>query len=648
MKKLIAISLSIILIASWGVSLAAAKIPHENPSTTKTDFDIALPSLLLYSDILNQVAERNYPETRALIQRSKPAYAHIPEEIRFVMTRYNDLITELTDSLDSLDAALEECELLISQNKLEDARPKLTQTKWLVDETTDLLEDITMATDELIRRLAPFIPPQQAEAVAETEARLRGAAERLKELDYRYRNTLETLNTAASEKEELSITKVTLDINPAEAWVGDSITASGTLKAEENRALAARDVSILLNGEYFATASTAGDGAYQVTFDMPYDYIPETTVQASYLPEGEDGKNFLASSSPIKMMATLFHFTQLEVEAPGEAYPGLPIEISGKITSEGDFANRHISGLLDNEPLFEAITDDQGLFWQREVLSSQTWVGEHELSISVAPEDKSRSAGCSINTTLTVIKATPQIKIDAPTLVVLPGTIEVNGEVYSELPMQGAILDLKIGGTSTTTTVEDGKFQAKLNLPFQFSPMGYQELQVNVAPAEPWHLPTEARMHIFAINSASLGIVLATVIPLGVVLSTRKRRAWREGKVPLISLETRELPQVIPPWKPEAKLEGTKGVIFKAYFTALEIVERVTKIHMTPQMTLREFLIKVKPDIGSAGEAFSQLTALTERASYSLYMPGEDEAAGAERLTLKVKELEQSPRFRSD
>jgi hypothetical protein len=642
MKRLAAISLSIILIslASWGAITAATNknIPHEDPSTAETCFDIALPSLLHYSDILNQVVKKNYPEARALIQQLKLDYAHLPDEIRFIMARYNDLITELTQKLDSLDAVLDECEVLLSQNKLEDARPKLGQAKWLIDEAAGIVEDTSKATDELIHRLAPFIPPQEVRAVNEAKARLYKAVERLKELEDWYRDKLQSFETTTAEKEELLSTEVTLDVNPAEVWVGGALTASGVLKTEGNTPLNARNISILLDGKRSITATTAEGGSYEVTLDIPYHYTPEMIAQASYVPKGEDKDSFLASSSPVKKIAVLFHPSQLEVEAPEKAYPGLPMEISGKVSSEGNIVSRRVTALLDRETLFEAVTDEQGLFKRRVTLSPRAWVGAHKLSVRVAPEDKSRSAGCSIDRTLGVIKAMPQIEVHAPTIVVLPRPIEVSGEIYSDLPMQGAVASLETEGATTKVAVENGRFQACLDLPFQFSLAGFQEFRLSIKPIEPWQLPAGTGMRIFVINAPILGIILAIAIPLGVVSIRKRRRPEKEGEISPIPPEVRSFAEDTPLLhKPETKLEGTTGTILQAYFRTVKGVEKMTRIFMKPQMTLREFLKEVTPKLSSATEAFAELTNLAERVLYSPYTPEKDEALRAEQLASQVR-----------
>lgn len=71
----------------------------------------------------------------------------------------------------------------------------------------------------------------------------------------------------------------------------------------------------------------------------------------------------------------------------------------------------------------------------------------------------------------------------------------------------------------------------------------------------------------------------------------------------------------------------------------MKAVEKMTEISMKPQMTLREFLKEVMPELSGATGAFAELTSLAERALYSPYMPREDGALRAENLASKVEKV---------
>jgi len=71
----------------------------------------------------------------------------------------------------------------------------------------------------------------------------------------------------------------------------------------------------------------------------------------------------------------------------------------------------------------------------------------------------------------------------------------------------------------------------------------------------------------------------------------------------------------------------------------MKAVEEEAEISMKPQMTLREFLKEVMPELGDATGAFTELTVLAERALYSRGTLREDGALRAENLASKVERV---------
>jgi hypothetical protein len=658
-KKLTLIFFILILVSSvfWGtIASGVTQTPHENPSTAESHFNIAIP-LLHYGEIFNQIADRNTLEARTLLGQLRPMeYAQLPEAVAFIMMRYSDLITDLTKSLDNLDSILDTCEQLLSQNELSEASLKLGEAKELVSQATELIETISMATEELILQVAPFVSPQEAAAVNEAKARLQTAMERLAELEMWYRDRLKNLDLEAEEKKDLLATKLTLNVNPAQVWVGGQLTLSGELKATDT-SLPARDISIFLDGRHFATVTTVEYGSYEANLTLPYWYVPEVSAQTFYLPKANDRSTFTASSSEIKRIDVLFHPTKLSIKIPGKVYPGLPVEISGRISSRGNIVGRNIKVSLDGEPLFEAATDSYGLFEHQVMLTKETRAGEHKLRFVVAPDNESRSAGTLIDRSLHVVKIAPQIRICAPRAIVLPqiveltgelypplslqGAVSLTGEIHSPLSLQGAALTLNMAGVSTTIIIDEGEFELGLDLPFKFNIVGYEDMEVSLAPAEPWHLPTISKVSIFVVNLAYLAIILAALILAGVVFLVKGVRILRRKKSFFALPEKLQTPVsatefYLPEFKPASG--DNKGIILQAYYMTVAAVQKLAQILLKPQMTLREFLSQVTSSLGSFAGLFAKLTGLAEKALYSRYTLGKEEASLAQNLASQVKQ----------
>ncbi|GAF73606.1 unnamed protein product, partial [marine sediment metagenome] len=417
------------------------------------------------------------------------------------------------------------------------------------------------------------------------------------------------------------------------------------------------DISIFLDGRHFATITTVENGTYETSFAFPYWYIPEIVAQSFYLPQGNDKSAYLASSSEIKRITTLFYSTGLSVEIPEEIYLGLPVEVSGKVSSGGNVVGRSIRALLDGEPLFEITTDDHGLFKRQLMLSKGVQTGGHNLKFIVETDDESCSAGDSINRILNVVKIMPQMNIHVPSIIFLPrsvkftrepyspfslhSAINLTGEIYSPLALKGAMLTLEMAGVSSMAVIGGEEFELGLDVPFKFNIVGYEDMEANLAPVEPWHLPATYKVKIFVINLVYLVIILAAFILAGVVLLMRRRGVFR--KEDSLSISSEKLQTLASPTEfclPEIKLVpgDNQGVILKAYYMAVVVVQRLVSVFLKPQATLREFSSQVMPLLDKFAGLFAKLTNLAERALYSRHSFGDDEASQAQNIALQMEE----------
>ena len=214
MKKIaLILTLAILAITLLPCALTTAQsnhTPHENPSSAETSYDIGLPILLHYGDIIGLLANGEYGNIDALIQQFNLDSADIPADIKFVMQTYNGLLSDLTAKLNNLDNLLNEAEKLINQNKFNEARPKLIGADGLIKEVVTLLEDLDNANEQLISLLGPLTPTTEIDAVNESRARLLEAIERLKMLKAEYDAYLRELETKADQMITLFIPDVTL------------------------------------------------------------------------------------------------------------------------------------------------------------------------------------------------------------------------------------------------------------------------------------------------------------------------------------------------------------------------------------------------------------------------------------------------------
>ena len=365
--------------------------------------------------------------------------------------------------------------------------------------------------------------------------------------------------------------------------------------------------------------------------------------------------------NPQMIIKTRFHYpTFLEVSAPQIAHPGLPITISGQVSSTGSDVSRTIKILLDNTQLAEETIRDK--FNLEITPPEQTTTGKHSLTVVATPQG--HYSGTSRRLSIDISRIPVQADIQVPKLVIIPKSIQVSGKVFHNLsPVADTEVNLAFRQSSITTkTANDGSFTVvvkpprlsmlttlssnffyvtttTVELPFDLSLAGPQKLTMTIQPIERWYAPLRIETWIFVINPANMGLMLVTFLSLGLLVYNRtKNRVPRPRKEEFIPQPpTQELPPITPTPRPQYEFSGIKGRILAAYLSGVEALERRTSIPKTAHTTLREFLKMATHRLPSVINSFTELTTITEIALYSAHRLGKNIATRAEKLAATIK-----------
>jgi hypothetical protein len=636
MKRL-AIALSILILLTMlspAVLAQPTHPPHQNPATAEDSPGlVSLP--LFYGNVFATAVIGQYQDAQSMLKEL--AYAHIPDELRYIIDRYNSLSRQLITILDNLELLLYEASTLLADYQISAAKQKLDAAEAAIPGAQLILEEIEATTTILSDRLGVLAP------LAGTE--IRQAYDRLVEMQHRLRQRIDELNqlrqSLAQRQEiqavELIPTKLSLSITPASVFVGDSITVSGRLTADRSP-LANRKLTLLLDDEPLLAITTDLDGSYVTDITIPYIYVSTMTLRAIYIPAGNDIGIYQGSQSPPVIVNTSFYPTLLEASAPETAHPGLPITISGHVSSTDGPVDRIIKVLLDNTQLAEEITEGQ--FSLQIALPPQIPTGEHNLTVVAAPQK--RYSGASTSLSINISRLPIQADIKVPLLIAIPRPIQISGKVYhNRNPIQDAQVNLTFGDLSATVrTATDGSFTTTVDIPLDLFLVGPQELIITIEPVEPWYASLQIKRGIFTINPANIGLLLVAVIPLGLLIFSGVRTRPPSRREKMVTPEARrpEPPTVAPPLRPKHELTGIKDRILSAYLNGLEAVEKVTSIPMLPHTSLREFVNAATPQLPTAIKPFTELTTIAEIALYSAHRLDEDTATRAEQLATTITE----------
>lgn len=610
-----------------------SQVPHEDPSTA-TESPNPVLLLLFYGDVFDLVNAAQYQEAKSLLNTRQ--YANIPDEIRYLIERYDTLSSQLILSLDSIELYLNEASYLLSDYRLDEARDKLDNAESSISEVRITLDDLIMATAAFGDELGALALSASAD-VKEAFDRLTDLVSRLEHLLNELNRLLYNLSDTYDIRiqEDLIPTDLTLDITPITAFVGDSIVASGSLTCNGSP-LADRMINLLLDDDPFS-AYTGSDGSYSLVIDIPYRYVSTITLGSSFHPSGNDIGQYLPSQSPLVNLQVNYYTTTLEVSAPDTALPGLPINIYGQISSTGSGIYRQVKVFLDGEQLAVEMALDS--FNINMTLPEQTPVGEHLLTITVTSMERYAPASSSLS--IDISKLPIEADIKSPTFTTIPKEINISGLVYIDTgPIQDAQVSIVFKDTTVTVTTSSlGLFSATLDLPMELSLIGPQEFTVIIEPAEAYYSSLELTRWIFTVNPTSIGIMLVISFSMGLVIYKAirpKKKRSDEVSSPYETKSTKpiEISQVT---SRKHDFPGTRGKVYSAYFDSLESVEKATNIYLTDNTTLSEYRLIVRPEIEASFASFSDLTTLAEVAIYSIHRLDETTVQRAKELVMLVK-----------
>ncbi len=605
----------------------STKNPHENPNTAAGSLD-KISLLINYSRIIFAASNRQYTDAQEALDELRKI--DIPDEFRIIIDRFNDLCQQLFTTLDNLDTILDETLNLIESNNINEAKINLDKAEIYIRDAEILLEDLNLAIDTLSQRFGVFTPSASDE-ILEAYNRLEDSMEQLQELLKMLISLSVSLNEQYIEIKGLLPTSLTLSISPTSAYIGDTISASGLLQSYDEP-LAGRNVTIMLDEETIVTVSVQEDGSYSVNIAVPYEYKETMNAVAIYKPQGSDADKYLACQSPGVTLFTRFYPTLLDLSAPAIVYPGIPFNINGEVISDEYNIKRTIEVTLDNAQIAE--TTVSGMFSLELSPPDDISPGQRNLTVTVTPQD--RYAGISERRNITIALIPLEIDLETPGLIFLPKLIRLNGRIQSEMgPISDAGINLVFNDISTTArTAFNGSFTATLDIPLDFSFLGQREFTINVEPLEPWAGYLSIKRQVVFINPIVIGLTLLAVLGL-IFIVLRKLRTAGEKDVP--QEELIRSPAFVTPQVSAAKLTGIKGRIISAYRAGLVIIEKITGVRMTPDITLREFLAMVTKLLPRITRQLTELTVMAESALYSNQNPPRKTANTAEQITDDIK-----------
>ena len=660
-KSTVAAITCLVLLSITSLPLLAAT-PHEDPDAAKLVFS-GVSLLRYYADSLDFVLSRNPTEVEA--RMSKMSFASLPPGLAEASDSFAASSTNISQRVVWIDADLGKMRVLVQQFRLDEAKElsgRISDNLSLADSELNQIEQATKTTGvELAVSAAPASSNLRS-SYDEVLAKI----DRIRQMLALYQNLLTELKSIAG---QFKPTDITLEIQPRVAFVGDNISFEGVLTAGQ-KPLAGREVNILINGsqnitammyDYMGsqvvlqsvsqniTATTDANGHYQGVLQVPYWYMPELHLQALYYPRDKDIGLYLASLSPVVKLNVLFYEASLAVNLEDKAYPGLTTVVSGRF----DYGQspppdgRRVEIYLDDVLITEFVARE--VFAQKIKIDAATYLGRHTITVSAAAAG--RYAPVVTNAILNVIRATPILDLTLPSVALIPGSVRLEGKLYSEVgPLSGALIKMRLSNSQVEiTSSENGTFDTKIKVGLGLGMVGWQDVAIQVLPQDTWHAPFNTTSSVLMVNVLNIGGFLAVLVFLGVYLPRRLKR--RLGAYPGRTVRpatTTTPPEPVPVSSYSVSLSAAASEsepdsgeasnrIFSWYRLVVRFLLRIAKIPLRPQQTMREFADEHSRVLGPGAKYFNELTGIVERLLYSRYRPTETDVEHSRQLSLKVE-----------
>ncbi len=693
-----------VVVSGTMYSTVLAAEPHEDPEAAEQTYS-GVSLFRYYADILHFALNMQPEEVNARLDNMP--FVNVPQDMKELVDDFTVSSLDLAWFLQDIDHDLNLMRELLGQDRLVEvvsqgfrtygklvfAREKASQTTEAVESTGRLLNvssapvmsDLRVAYDEVMTEVDERIREAldlnesiladmvlgivSAEIIAQilqeqditdnlallepvmtrifadwnVTVDFRASPELLAEALEKLAGTIDLYGVLA--RESLLLTDVTLKIEPRAAFVWESIHFEGTLTSE-GEALAGRDIDILLNGSPWMTSRTETDGHYEGILPVPYRYFPDVTVQAFFYSRGEDVNRYISSYSPVAILGLLFYDARLEITVEDRAYPGLETTVTGEFHygPSPPPEERRAEIYLDDVLVSEFGAGE--VFSQSIQLPPELSVGEHVLTIAAVAAG--RYSPVVASTVLNVTKAALILDMNTPTMLVIPGAINLKGRIHSDFsPLTDTSIIMGFSNTEVELNIsQDGTFDTRIGVGLGLSLIGSQELTVRVVPQEPWHSSFTARRNIVTINVVNCSAIIVLLAVLGIFLPRRLRRRLRGPSVTAIphgpathnGQHLEEMALAVFPEGNDGSEGDPRSRAFRWYLLAVRLVQKVTGFLPRPQQTMREFARETSRVLGPASRYFLEITGIAEGLLYSRRTATEEDAEKSGELCKGMEE----------
>jgi len=610
MNKLKAAFLILLVALSASTPLAFSLVPvrHINPGEIPEEPLLSKGLMTFYVAVIDLSVLERYSEAAGELQKSNLFY--VPENLKFTISRFNELLSSVTNRLNLLQSHLRRAEALIAVAKLQEANAELKEASNRLREAEDAISDLESSASQLAKTLGTR-PKPLLDKIAELKAVANRYAHRIEEL----LATIEELTPGPGKA--LVTPELTIQANSSIAWLGQWLLLNGSLIAVGG-GLRFKTIHLYLEGREAGTALTDGNGDYSIELQVPYLYKPSTTVFALFKLSDLDVEKYSPCVSETLSLKLLYYEPKLSARLLQKALPGRSLTVHGSLSSlDKPLSNYEVK--LSVFGLSESTLTDRAGNFKFNVSVPRDLLGGSWLAVFESPPSGLIGpASTSLRVEIARIQA--GITVEAPSMVLggskvtLQGRIELEEDVSENLTVVGHVGEW----TGSTWRVGNGTFSIEVYIPLN-ALVGRYVYSVSMSSDEPWFSSsvTEGSILIISPLALAMPVLAVSMATLTVSRVVPRRRRLEEAEKPLTPVVVKA-----PPQPPSA--EGLAAL----YWSAVRIVSTETGVEMVPSHTVREYVRAVADGLKGGLASFERLSLAYERLIYARWisLKEEDEA----------------------
>ena len=591
MNKMIVLALIVLL----ATALTYPNLPrHLNPQQAKPEMPSKLELLMIYGSIIDAAIGGNF--THAFEKIDELYGVYVPEHVRYVYDRFNELLDKEVSKLNQTRWFLNEAKLDLSRGFLKNAERILEIAERTLAEADIIHRELEDSSKEFSRILG--IPLR----------RLSSKLEELEDLIRKYHDEIRSLSCEIKRlKEERVIgTRLALWTNSTQAWIGSRIMINGVLLDEDDNPLIGRTVTIYLDRREVGKFITYEDGCFHDSIKIPYIYKPNVELIAEYIPTGGDSGRFKASRSKPITLSLIYDVPTINVHVDKiNLIPLEELRVTGQIlTGSGILPdNLHVDAF--GETRIIGISGD-GFFNLTINVPGRVSTGVHEIIFYTEAHEILAPARNVIK--INVYRVPVNLFVKAPTVTLAGTQISIEGRLSTPTNLTNSALDGEIAleflGDRNVIRVENGTFSADLSIPLMAS-SGFTNIVIEFYPANPAYDRSITRPKLLIINPIIILIPLFGVI----YLSRMAFKIISPRRKPRLEIVTERVEAV-----KERRIRLPR--IVEIYLEAVKIIEEMIGVAKKPSETIREFLSRVMDGLGERAAIFEELSYMTETAVY--------------------------------